>query len=84
MAECCENCYYSRANDETSITCCRYPPAITRVDGKQVTTFFPLLRHEAWCGEWRAAVNGHTDIVNNRYDTETVPPIQSRNPRRKS
>jgi len=80
MVEQCQNCFYSRANDSSSVSCCRYPPTITQVNGPQVTTFFPLLRLEAWCGEWRQQVN-------ERYDTKTVSHLQSTmtaKPRRKS
>jgi len=71
MKQCCNTCYYSRANDETSVTCCRYPPEITKVEGNSITTYFPLLKKEAWCGEWRKRAK-HTGV------TEMVRTIQVR------
>lgn len=48
----CGNCYYGKLGAE--IVCCqRFPPLVTKVEGENVTSTFPLLRIDGWCGEWR-------------------------------
>ena len=55
----CGNCFYSRSiGSETAVACRRYPPAITKVEDNTVTSHFPLLSIENWCGEWSKQVNG--------------------------
>lgn len=49
----CGNCFFSRANDDNTVACRRYPPHITRADGTTVTSTFPLLHTLMWCGEHR-------------------------------
>ncbi len=51
----CENCHFSiPANDEQIVYIChRYPPTITHMQGAQMTTNFPIIRADAWCGEWK-------------------------------
>jgi hypothetical protein len=47
----CGNCIYARINNETSVSCHRYPPTVTEADGTKVTCYFPLLGVLQWCGE---------------------------------
>lgn len=53
----CIECAYSAKNDENSIACRRFPPHITKVEGKgnqqNISSHFPILANGAWCGEWR-------------------------------
>ena len=53
----CIGCFYSRGiGNETAVACHRYPPTITKVEDNTVTSRFPLVSNETWCGEYR--VNG--------------------------
>lgn len=49
----CETCLYGVICGPESIACHRYPPTITKAEGNTVTTYFPVLSPEAWCGEWK-------------------------------
>lgn len=54
----CRNCAYSRpGTDDTFVICQRYPPTITKIVGDAVSSTFPLLSSEAWCGEWRSKMS---------------------------
>lgn len=48
----CKNCFYSRPNNVETVACRRYPPTITKVEDGKVTSHFPLLSNNTWCGEW--------------------------------
>lgn len=53
MKPACKTCKFSMENDENSIVCHRYPPAITKAEGLNITCFFPILSPLSWCGEWK-------------------------------
>jgi hypothetical protein len=49
----CETCHHGFVCGPESIACHRYPPIVTKAEGNEVTTYFPVLSPEAWCGEWK-------------------------------
>ena len=49
----CGTCHHGASVGPDSIACHRYPPTITKTEGNEVTTYFPLLSKNAWCGEWK-------------------------------
>jgi hypothetical protein len=50
----CKTCFFSREfGSETAVACHRYPPTITKVEDDRVTSHFPLLGNDTWCGEYR-------------------------------
>lgn len=58
MTENCENCRFSRSiGNEAGVACHRFPPTITHAEGGTVTSFFPLLANESWCGEYKRRAN---------------------------
>jgi hypothetical protein len=62
MKKCCGTCTHGVASTEIIIECRRYPPTITKVEaavptGSTITSHFPLLHHEVWCGEWKPRTN---------------------------
>lgn len=52
----CEECYYGSNCGPNTIACHRYPPTITKAEGNEVTTYFPVLNAASWCGEWKPQV----------------------------
>jgi|EndMetStandDraft_4_1072995.scaffolds.fasta_scaffold139601_3 hypothetical protein len=53
----CNTCHYGMVCGPESIACHRYPPTITKAEENTVTTYFPVLSPEAWCGEWKASIH---------------------------
>lgn len=52
----CNTCHYGMVCGPESVACHRYPPTITKTEENAVTTYFPVLAPEAWCGEWKASM----------------------------
>lgn len=55
ITETCGTCRFARPlnGNDKAISCQRNPPLITKVEGAQVTSNWPLLGIENWCGEFR-------------------------------
>jgi hypothetical protein len=54
MAQKCKNCLYGHSvGNPNAVLCCRYPPTIVKVEDQVITSYFPLVNLEAWCGEWK-------------------------------
>lgn len=54
MAPKCKNCIYGHSiGNPNAVLCCRYPPTIMKVEDQTITSYFPLVNLEAWCGEWK-------------------------------
>jgi len=60
MSKQCENCFYGRDGGPGVVICQRYPPTITNIEGTQVTSHFPLLAPNIWCGEWKQGIEPDT------------------------
>lgn len=54
----CGNCRYGITDSPSVIMCKRYPPTITKAEGPNVTTYFPLVLSNNWCGEHKPKLNG--------------------------
>lgn len=53
----CRECLFAYANNDTSVVCHRYPPTITSAEGYKVTSHFPLVGIDQWCGEWKTQLH---------------------------
>jgi hypothetical protein len=52
-AQRCDNCHFSKPSGYANyVQCRRFPPSVDVTPGKQYRTA-PLVRDNAWCGEWR-------------------------------
>jgi len=63
MTRICKDCHYARPVSETAVACRRFPPTITEATGNTVTTYFPLLANEEWCGEWKASTQSRLHMA---------------------
>jgi hypothetical protein len=71
MEICCGTCFYGRDNSPGVVSCYRYPPTITKAEGTTVTSYFPLLTSDAWCGEWKRKKPGYGRVQNARSHTKS-------------
>ena len=49
----CANCANCRPIEGSIIECRANPPTITKVEGNTVTSNWPLLKNDQWCGAWK-------------------------------
>src|SRR5262245_3028413 len=79
MAGNCGTCFFSRPTlSVTGVSCCRYPPTITRVDDNNMTTHFPIVALTAWCGEYNPKLDtavsvSDMTIPREDHQDESVP-----------
>lgn len=55
-SERCENCKFATTSlgpNGPQLECRRFPPGIVSPAPQMLTTVFPVIAPEAWCGEWR-------------------------------
>lgn len=59
----CKDCFYHREiGNEIAVACHRYPPAITKVEEGRITSNFPLINNETWCGEYRTGAISEQNV----------------------
>lgn len=54
----CGTCGYGMYCGPISVACHRYPPTITKAEGNEVTTYFPIMSPDTWCGEYKPGGSG--------------------------
>ena len=47
----CDSCRYFLPQSDTQGLCRRFPPTVKVYDNGPITSIFPPILHEGWCGE---------------------------------
>jgi len=58
----CSTCKYFAVIDGKVGNCRRFPPVPFPVGPNNVSTIWPAVRHEQWCGEWRQIIYLARDV----------------------
>lgn len=56
----CGTCKFAKPinGNEQAVSCQRFPPKVTKIENATVTSHWPLLGKDQWCGEFVKATKG--------------------------